>query len=106
MKVLFFILSLSFMVFFTGCKNNPTGPQTPIASMVQKINNGRPYKYIYTVKGTSIATYGVNGIPFKDTYAKDGYLIIVISNTYQKYYNLSLIREVDVQKDGELIIAF
>lgn len=101
MKILFFILSISFILFFSSCKDD--NPNEPTFSINQEINNARPFDIILIYNSDSGNwRFGKNpntDTPFKDAYAENGYFVVKTEvSTY--YFNLSLAKQVYIyQKD-------
>lgn len=105
MKRIMGLMPLIFIILMLGCKNNPTGSQSTLSSMVQKINNGRPYTNILVYANSGNEYYGPNQNAFTDAYAKNGYLVIVFSNSSKTYFNISSAHEIDIYQ-GSLYLKY
>jgi len=79
----------------TGCKKNPVNSQSAsVASMVKKINDGRPYYLVSIVNGSNWTNYSSSD--FQDAYAEDGYLVIVLNDNSKSYYNLAITKTLNI----------
>lgn len=105
MKRVIRILPIIFIVLALGCKNNPTSSQSNLSTMVQKVNNGRPYTNILVYASTGNEFYGPGQNSFQDAYAKNGYLIIIFTNNSKSYFNLSSAHEIDIYQ-GNLYLKY
>ena len=100
--LLIFLLPLGLLI---GCKSNPTSTSSSLTSMVQKINDGRPYTNILVYASSGNEFYGPSQNPFSDAYAKNGYLEVILKNNSISYFNLSSVHEIDIY-NGNLYLKF
>jgi len=105
MKSLFVLLCISVLLSFSGCKNNSANALSPVDSMVQKVNDGRPYSYVFVTKNSGNEFYGMGYTPFKDVYAENGYVVVVSSEGSNNYYSLSNTLGVEIRK-GDLRLKY
>ena len=94
MKLFFSLLVIVFAFFFLSCSDNPVEPKF---SIVEDINNARPFRIIYINRENGNLTFDVNGQnnSFTDAYAENDYFM-VISNSTRYYFSISLATEINI----------
>lgn len=94
MKLFISLLVIVFAFFFLSCSDNPVEPKF---SIVEEINNARPFRIIYINRENGNLTFDVNGQnnSFTNAYAENDYFI-VISNSTKYYFSISLAKEIQI----------
>ena len=94
MKFFFSLFVIVFAFFFLSCSDSPVEPKL---SIIEEINNARPFRIIYINKENGNRTFDVNGQynSFTDAYAENDYFL-VISNSTKYYFSISLATEINI----------
>ncbi|MGE5679318.1 MAG: hypothetical protein ACM34K_00420 [Bacillota bacterium] len=104
MKKMLFVFLISISVIFTSCKGDDDGVSPNPPSIEQKINEARPFSDVkITLNEKDLCCYErtVNDTSPFDAFAENGYFIV---STYKKeYFNLSLAKQIIVNKGAILI---